>query len=69
MAGHLARAVLLVALAAGSASAADPFERARDAYYRGDYAKAVEGYREAAEQGNVEAQYFIGLSYAKGQGV
>ncbi len=34
-----------------------------------DYAKAVKWYRKAAGQGLAEAQYNLGVKYAKGQGV
>ena len=34
-----------------------------------DYAEAVKWYREAAEQGLVEAQYSLGECYSKGNGV
>ena len=39
------------------------------AYLRGDYAQTLKILRPLAEQGNVEAQYSIGLMYAEGQGV
>lgn len=44
-------------------------------YYTGrgsvgrDFAKAAYWYRKAAEQGNAEAQYFLGLMYYRGQGI
>ena len=34
-----------------------------------DYAEAIRWYRQAAEQGNAEAQFNLGLMYAQGQGV
>ena len=34
-----------------------------------DYAEAVTWYRKAAEQGDADAQYNLGVMYAKGQGV
>ena len=36
---------------------------------RQDYAEAVKWYRKAAEQGFAEAQYNLGVMYAKGEGV
>ena len=36
---------------------------------RQDYTKAVQWYRKAAEQGNVEAQHNLGAVYVNGQGV
>ena len=34
-----------------------------------DYAKAVQWYQRAAEQGDAAAQYNLGMVYAQGQGV
>ncbi|MOA26485.1 Localization factor PodJL [compost metagenome] len=34
-----------------------------------DYKQAAAWYRRAAEQGHAEAQYYLGLIYAKGQGM
>ena len=39
------------------------------AYQAGDYATAIKEFKVAAEQGNVDAQYNLGLMYAKGKGV
>ena len=36
---------------------------------RQDYVQAVQWYRKAAEQGNVEAQHNLGAVYVNGQGV
>ena len=36
---------------------------------RQDYAEALRWYRKAAEQGDVQAQYNLGLMYYNGQGV
>jgi len=45
-----------------------------NAYYRGDgvtkdYAKAVEWFRKAADQGMPESQYMMGLIYDRGEGL
>ncbi|MGH8584589.1 MAG: tetratricopeptide repeat protein [Gammaproteobacteria bacterium] len=40
-----------------------------DAYKRGDYATALASLRPLAEQGNVDAQFHLGLMYANGHGV
>lgn len=40
-----------------------------DAYQRGDFAGVLKRYRPLAEQGDADAQYFLGEMYAKGQGV
>ena len=34
-----------------------------------DYAEAARWYRRAAEQGDAQAQYNLGLAYARGEGV
>jgi uncharacterized protein len=34
-----------------------------------DYAEAVKWYRKAADQGETNAQYNLGVGYAKGRGV
>lgn len=39
------------------------------AFEKGDYAKAVYWFRKAAEQGNAEAQYTLGVMYDNGRGV
>ena len=39
------------------------------AYYRGDYAVALEGILPAAKEGDLEAQAILGLMYDRGQGV
>lgn len=38
-------------------------------FYKEDYEKAVELYRKAAEQGNIDAQYILGDCYENGYGV
>ena len=48
---------------------AGPLEDARAAFVKGDYAQAFPLYRKAADQGNAEAQLFVGLMYRDGQGV
>ncbi len=39
------------------------------AYIRGDYATAIREWRPLAEQGNADAQFFLGFMYYKGRGV
>ncbi len=38
-------------------------------YQDGEFAEAIEWYKRAAEDGNSEAQYRVGIAYADGQGV
>jgi TPR repeat protein len=45
------------------------FEDAAAAYNKGDYSTAARLYRPLADEGNLLAQYNLGLMYAKGQGV
>jgi uncharacterized protein len=73
------RALLLAAVGALALSAAGlaqvstdvskAMEQANAAYGRADYAEALRWARVAAEQGNADAQYNLGLMYANGQGV
>ncbi len=57
-----------VVLVAAPAWAAD-FEAGAEAYLRGDYATALKELRPLAEQGDVNAQFTLGLMYTKGRGV
>ena len=69
---HAIIAVLLLAGLAGTA-VAEPYEDAVSAYKRGDYATALREFRELAAQGHgyaqTYAQNYLGLMYAKGDGV
>ena len=58
--------VLLVTV--GPACKAD-FQAGLNAYKKGDYAAALKEWQPIAEQGDPNAQYNLGLLYAKGQGV
>lgn len=40
-----------------------------DAYSGGDYARAIHDLQPLAEKGNGDAEYYVGLMYANGQGV
>ena len=59
---------VVVVLVAAPAWAAD-FEAGAEAYLRGDYATALKELRPLAEQGDVNAQFTLGLMYTKGRGV
>ena len=48
---------------------AEPFEDGLAAYVKQDYAAAVKWFRLAANQGNAEAQFNLGVMYEQGQGV
>ena len=50
-------------------AAAQSLERAEAAYFRGDYADAMQMMLPIAEQGDRHAQYLIGFMYERGQGV
>ena len=60
---------LFVAMSLAAASAAGPLEKGQAAYYRGDYAVAIELMQPPAEQGDTHAQFLIGYMHEKGQGV
>ena len=45
------------------------FAAAIEAYERGDYATALAGFQNYAEQGNAAAQSNLGVMYANGEGV
>jgi TPR repeat protein len=61
----------LIALAVGvsNAQAQAGFADAMAVYQSGDYSKAIELLRPLAENGNVAAQYRLGLMYTEGRGV
>ena len=64
-------ALTLLALCA-SALAADlqaDFQTGLDAYNKGDYATALKAWQPLAQQGDANAEYNLGLLYARGQGV
>ena len=48
---------------------AGPVEDAAAAYRRGDYETALRLFRQLADQGRANAQYNLGVMYAKGRGV
>ncbi len=56
-------------LAAAVPAGAGPLDEARALAGAGDFAKAIEIIRPAAEAGNPDAQAFLGEAYATGQGV
>ncbi len=45
------------------------FQKATDAYNRGDYATALREIKSLAEQGNANAQYNLGMMYEQGSGI
>jgi len=45
------------------------FEEGLAAYERGDYATALKEWQPLAVAGNADAQYYLGVMYAFGQGV
>lgn len=60
-------ATVSLTIAAGSAGAG--IEEGAEAARRGDYAVAFLEFREAATQGNAEAQYRLAVLYVQGRGV
>ena len=64
----LALATLLSFMAFTPVSAQD-WNKGVDAYQAGDYATALQEWRPLADQGDADAQYFLGVMYEKGNGV
>lgn len=62
-------ALAAACLAVSAPAVAGPFEDGVAAYNRADYAAALRLWRPLAAQGLADAQYNLGLLYAKGQGV
>lgn len=60
--------VISLAFISLTAFAAD-FQAGLDAYNKGDFATALKEWQPLAEQGDANAEYNIGLLYARGQGV
>jgi TPR repeat protein len=52
-----------------TAAHAGDFDKGVAAYNAGDYASAFVEFSELAEQGDMDAQYNLGLMYNKGEGV
>ena len=63
-----AMAGLMLALAATYPAVAGPLEDGVKAYSKADYNTAQRLLMPLAEQGNIDAQYSIGMMYARGQG-
>ena len=64
-----AAAALLLVTVGTLPAAAQTFDAAVEAYERGDYATALAGFQNYAEQGNATAQLNLGVMYANGEGV
>ncbi len=60
--------ILVLALLCSSAYAGD-YEDGRAAYSQGDYTAAIQTYMASGRQGNVLAQFMVGVMYDEGQGV
>ena len=64
-----AAAAMLLVTVGTLPAAAQTFDAAVEAYKRGDYATALAGFQNYAEQGNAAAQLRFGRMYANGEGV
>ncbi len=62
-------ALLIVWVSFATAPAFAGFQEGLDAAENGDYKTALRELRPLAEQGKVEAQYFMGLMYQNGSGI
>ena len=70
--GHFIVGLLIALLAAPGIAVADletELQLGLEAYEAGDYAAALEAWRPAAEAGSTEAQYYLGVMYARGEGL
>ena len=61
--------IVALILAIAAPVAAQDYEAGRQAYVRGDYAAALRELRPLAEQGDADAQAFLGIMYDIGDGV
>lgn len=61
--------IFCLSLVFSLASCADEFDNNLKAYQQGDYQTAFEGWRNAAQQGDIDADYHLGELYRLGQGV
>lgn len=62
-------AFLVLGLAITGPALADPFEDAKAAYKKGDYAAALRLWRPLADAGDANAQFWVGAAYDLGRGV
>ena len=62
-------AVGLASLLLASSIFAGDFEDGMQFVLSKDYARAVQSFRKAAEDGNADAQFNLGVMYSKGRGV
>ena len=63
----LASLFLIITLGTAQGAYAGPYEDAKAAYNREDYATALSLFRLAAAQGNAKAQYALGVMYEYGR--
>ena len=61
--------VLLLSLFLGLPSYSSDFDKGLTAYNNGDYATALKEWKPLAEEGDVDAQYYLGVLYDNGYGV
>lgn len=59
----------LLALSCLAAKAAGSLEKGEAAFFKGDYATAMQLLRPLADEGDAQAQYFLGFMHEKGLGV
>ena len=61
--------IAAILLLCSSIARADDFENGVKAYQEGNYDQAIELFRPLADQGDAGAQYNLGVTYDKGEGV
>ena len=69
MTNRLASLFLIITLGMAQGAYAGPFEDAKAAHNRGDYATALSLLRPLADQGHAQAQFYLGVMYKAGLGV
>ncbi len=66
---HILVLICAAAIISVSLPAIAGFEEGNVAYKRGDFATAFKEFARSADQGNVDAQFTLGVMYASGDGV
>ena len=66
---YAAVCAIIIAIVINGVGNAEPYDDGVAANKRGDYETAVQLFRPLAEQGHAKAQAYLGLMYAKGDGV
>ena len=60
---------IVIGLTTSAQTAQELFDKGVEYYEVGDYTNAVKYFQQAAEQGDADAQCYLGVCYENGQGV